>query len=132
MSFDIPVVKTYEGTGTFTYEGYYSEYPILFQDLPEHGFPSNLNTSSSGSLQIKSLNTAFLASGGAYYFLTKTIQLVIGVHFNKSLTNISAYKPDLDFRLTSTANKLNSFMAGSSSAGIQALGWSLGFRYYLR
>ena len=132
MSFEIPVVKTYEGTGTFTYDGYYSAYPILLQDLPAYGFPSNLNTSASGTLQIKSFNTALVASGGAFFSVNKVIQLVLGAYFSKSLANISAYKPDSSFRLTSAANELNSFMAGSSSAGIQAFGLSFGVRFFLK
>jgi hypothetical protein len=132
ISFDIPMAKTYKGAGTFTYDGYYPAYPVLLQDLPAYGFPGNLSTISSGSLQIKSLNTGLLASGGVYFFLNETIQLVLGIQFNKSLANISAYKPDSNFRLTSKANELNSFMAGSSNAGVQAFGVSLGFKYYLR
>jgi hypothetical protein len=104
----------------------------LLQDLPAYGFPSNLNTSASGTLQIKSFNTALVASGGAFFSVNKVIQLVLGAYFNKSLANISAYKPDSNFRLTSAANELNSIMAGSSSAGIQAFGLSFGVRFFLK
>jgi hypothetical protein len=132
ISLDIPIAKTFNGEGTFTYDGYYSSYPILLQDLPDYGFPSNLTTSTSGSLEIKSVNTLYCASCGAYCYLNKALQLVIGVQFNKSMENISAYTPDPDFRLTSVANELNSFMAGSSNVRLQAFGLSIGFRYFFR
>jgi hypothetical protein len=132
ISFDIPIDKTYKGSGTFSYDGYYSVYPVLLQDLPAYGFPSNLNTISSGNLQIKSLNSDLSLSGGIYFFINETVQFDIGVHFIKSLSNISTYEPDSNFRLTSKANELNSFMAGSTNTGLQALGMSLGLKFYFR
>jgi hypothetical protein len=132
MSFGIPVAKTFKGTGTFTYTGYYSAYPVLLQDLPDHGFPSNLNTPSSGNLKIKSLSPCLVASGGVTYYVNESIQLILGFNFNKSLGNISGYKPDSDFKLSSKANELNSLMAGSSNANTTASGLSIGLKYYLR
>ncbi|MCX6327498.1 MAG: outer membrane beta-barrel protein [Bacteroidia bacterium] len=132
ISFDIPIAKTYQGAGIFTYDGYYPAYPVLLQNLPVYGFPSDLNTSSSGNLQINSFNTVYIVSGGASYSINKSIQLNLGVYISKSLANISAYTKDSNFRLTSKASELNSIMAGSSNAGVQAFGLSLGIKYYLR
>lgn len=132
ISFDIPVTKVYKGTGTFTYNGYYEVYPILLQNLPAYGFPSNLPTEASGTLQIKPLNTSLISSAGVYFSLNASLQLFLGVQFNKSLSSISAYKPDSNYHLTSKAEELNSLMAGCSNAGVQALGLSLGVKYYLR
>jgi len=61
-----------------------------------------------------------VVSGGASYSINESIQLNIGVHLSKSLANISAYQKDSNFRLTSKQAELNSFMAGSSNAGVQA------------
>jgi hypothetical protein len=131
ISFDIPISKTYKGSGTFTYDGYYPAYPVLLQNIPDY-FPSNLNTLSSGDLQIKSFNMSLIASGGAYYFLNDKLQLTFGFQYNKSLSNISAYETNPDFRLSSKANELNSVMAGSPDTGYQAFGLSIGIKYYLR
>lgn len=131
VSFDIPVTKTFNGDGIFTYKGYYPAYPVLLENYSPY-FPTNVSTSSTGSLLIKSLNTAILASGSAFYNLNSNLQLLIGIHFNKSLTNISAYTPDPDFRISSTPNELNSFMAGSTSAGFQAVGLSVGLKYFIK
>ena len=132
LSFNIPLSKTYDGNGTFTYDGYYADYPVLLQNLPEYGLPSNLNTSSSGTLELKSFNTALIASGGMSYSVNNNISLLLGFCFSKSLGNISSYTHDPNYKLSSKANELNSIMAGSSSAGFQSFGISLGFMYYLK
>jgi hypothetical protein len=132
VSLSIPVEKSYNGSGIFSYSGYYSEYPVLLQDLPEYGFPINQNTKSSGELQLQSFHTDVTASGGITLSLNNKITMLLGANFSKSLGNISAYKPDPEFRLTSKADDLNSIMAGSSGAGLQSVGLNIGFRYYLK
>ena len=130
-SFDIPMNTTYEGSGIFTYKGYYSAYPVTIENYPAY-FPTDFNTSSSGTLLVKSMNISLVASGSAFYSLGDNSQLLIGLYFHKSMTDISSYEPDTNFRLTSRKNELNSFMEGSSSVGIQAIGISVGFKYYLK
>jgi hypothetical protein len=131
IGLNIPIAKKYDGTGTFTYDGYYPAYPVLIQDYLPY-FPSNLNTSSSGELQIKSMNTSLFVSGGGFYSLNESIQLILGINFSKTLGNISTYEPDANFMLTTKADELNSFMAGTSNAGLQAFGLSIGIRYNLK
>jgi hypothetical protein len=132
ISFNIPLSKTYAGSGTFTYDGYYPAYPVLLQNVPAYGFPTDLSTVASGDLQINSFNIGIVASGGAYYALNDNMQILIGIQFNKSIGNISGYKADANYRLTSKATELNSVMGGSTTAGVQAIGLSIGFKYYLK
>jgi hypothetical protein len=132
VSIDIPLSKTYSGSGTFTYNGYYPAYPVLLQNAPVYGFPTDLNTLASGDLLINSFNIGIVASGGAYYALNDKMQILLGVQFNKSMGNISGYKADANYRLTSKATELNSLMGGSTTAGVQAFGLSIGVKYYLR
>jgi hypothetical protein len=132
INIDIPITKTYNGSGTFTYNGYYPEYPVLLHNLPEYGFPSNLETKSSGELKINSINTTLIASGGVYISLSKRLKLLLGAHLSKSLSNVSAYKQNPSYRITSKANELNSIMEGSSKANLQAVGVNLGINYYFR
>lgn len=132
LGVNMPLSISYEGNGIFTYEGYYPAYPVLLQDLPTHGFPTNLNTNSSGTLKIKSLCLDLIAAAGATYYVNDIFQLSIGFNFIKSLGNISDYGKDNNFRLTSKADELKSIMEGSSSVSVQSLGVSLGLRYYLR
>jgi len=131
LSFDIPIVKKYEGGGTFSYSGYYSAYPVLLQDIPTY-FPSNVNTNSSGDLQVRSFSQTLVASAGATYNLTGSIGLTLGVCFNKSLGNISTYTSGTDNLITSEPNEMTTIMGSTSGAGVQALGVSIGLRYYLR
>jgi hypothetical protein len=132
ISFDIPVVKSYNSAGTFSYSGYYKDYPITLTDLPQYGFPSNQSTSVNGSLNIKSFCMSLAASGGATFYVNESIQLALGLHYYKSIGNISGYSPKSTFRLSSVKNDLRSFMAGSSSANLQAVGLSIGVKYFLR
>jgi len=127
----IPISKSYEGTGTFTYDGYYAAYPVLIQDLATYGFPSNHPTSVSGDLQVK-FGMALIAQGNLFFSLGESMQILLGAHYNRSLSNISSYETSSSFLLSSKADELNSFMAGSSGAGVQAMGLSIGFRYYLK
>ncbi len=130
ISFDIPMTKTFEGSGIFTYDGYYAAYPVLLHDIPVY-FPANKSTSSSGTLELKSLSQTIVASGGAFFRVNESIHLSLGVNFCKSLGNISAYTTD-SYRLTSKPDELNSIMGGAENAGVMGLGLSLGLRYYLR
>ncbi|MCU0472386.1 MAG: hypothetical protein MUC93_03320 [Bacteroidales bacterium] len=132
LSFNIPIVKSYSGSGIFTYNGYYAAYPVLLHDLPAYGFPSDLNTKASGDLEIISFSQTLVASGGVSYSLNDAIQLILGLQFNRSLGSISDYSTDSDYSLTSKANELNSIMGGTSGAGVQGFGVSLGLRYYIR
>jgi hypothetical protein len=131
LSAEIPMVKKYDGTGTFTYDGYYPAYPVTLENIPAYGFPSDLLTKVSDELEIKSFNAALTVSGGLYFYLNKSIQLALGTHFSRSLSNISGYNYDSEFSLTTQAEELNSMMGGSTKTGIQAFGISLGLRYFL-
>ncbi len=132
VSAEIPMVKTYDGSGTFTYDGYYAVYPVTLHNLPEYGFASDLPTKVSEELDIKSFNAALSASGGIYFYLGTSFQIALGAHFSKSLSGISNYTSDNDFYLTTKANELNSIMEGTSKTGIQAMGISLGLRYFIK
>lgn len=132
FSFDIPFRKTYESSGIFTYDGYYAAYPVTLKNLPSYGFPSNLDMRASGDLMIKSMIPAVISSAGVIFNLTELLQFVFDIHFSRSLGNISGYKPDPDYRLTSNADQMNSIMAGSSDAFIEGLRVNLGLRFYIK
>jgi hypothetical protein len=132
ISFDIPLLKKYDGNGIFTYDAYYAEYPVLLQDLPELGFPSNYATNVSEELEIKSINMALTVSGGMSYSVSEKMVLLLGATLNRSVGNVSAYEEDSGFRLTTEQNELRSMMAGSKNSGLQAFGFSIGIRYFLK
>jgi len=64
--------------------------------------------------------------------LNESLQLTLGVLFNKSIGNISAFNSGSDYKLSSEPEEMKSIMAGSSNAGVQAYGLSMGIIYYLR
>jgi hypothetical protein len=132
IGFDIPLVKSYEGTGVFTYDGYYAAYPVLLQGVSAYGFYTNLSTDASGDLQVKSFSLALIASGDIFLSLGESMQILLGFNYNRSLSDISSYETSTDFMVSSKANELNSFMAGSTGASVNALGLSIGLRFYLK
>lgn len=132
VSAEIPVVSKYDGSGVFSYDGYYPAYPVTLEDIPEYGFENDLSTSVDGDLIVNSFNAALTASGGLFVYLGSSLQLTLGAHFNRSLSGISAYEADNSFKLTSARNELNSIMAGSTDTGVQAIGISLGLRYFIQ
>lgn len=131
VGFNLPLKKTFEGKGTFTYDGYYAAYPVLLHDIPVY-FPSNVSTNSSGDLELKSFSQTLIASGGATFQMSESVQLSLGIQFNRSLGNISAYATGSDYKLTSKPNEMNSIMGGTSGAVVQGIGISFGVKYFLR
>jgi len=132
ISAGIPVVKTYDGSGIFSYDGYYAAYPVTLENIPQYGFPSDLRTEVSDQLEIKSFVASLTASGGFYFYLNKSIQLALGANYTRALSDISNYQNTGTFYLTTQAEELNSMMEGSTKTGVQAIGISLGFRYFIK
>ena len=132
VSIEVPVIKTFEGTGVFTYKGYYEQYPVTLENIPEYGFVNNYQTNVSGDLEVNSLNFALNASGGLFVYLGTSFQISLGASFIKSLTGISGYADNQEFLITSVKDQMYSIMGGSTKTGIQALGISLGVRYFLK
>ena len=127
----VPLSTNYESSGTFTYKGYYPADNILFENLSDFGFPSNVSSKSVGKLEIKSLSFNAIASAGFDFFIQKKIQIIVGAFYNKSLSNISNYSSPDNFQLSSNVKQINSLMGGSSSVSAQSVGLRLSFRYYL-
>ncbi|HLN22338.1 MAG TPA: outer membrane beta-barrel protein [Bacteroidales bacterium] len=132
LSFSIPLAKTYNGTGIFTYDGYYAEYPVLLHDLPQFNFPNNYNNKVTDDLVVKSFNMALVASAGITFSVNDNISILAAGTFSKGLGSISGYEADSNFRLSEKADDMKSIMAGCTNAGLQAFGASIGIRYYLR
>jgi hypothetical protein len=128
----IPLGKSYQSNGTFSYKGYYAIDNVLLENLPDFGFPSGVSSTTEGKLELKSLGFYATGSAGADYFIQDNIQIVVGVQYNKSLSNISQYSSPDKFQLSSDANQMNSLMAGSEKATASSLGFKIALRYYLK
>jgi hypothetical protein len=132
VNMEIPLSKKYSSNGTFTYNGYYSAYNVLIEDIPEYGFPKNQSTATEGDLELKSLSFSVIASAGLDFMIRERIQIGVGACYSKSLTTISNYSSPENFQLSSVAGQINSFQGGSTKVSVQAIGVNLSFRYYLR
>ena len=128
----IPLSKTFQSTGTFTYKGYYPAYNVLLENLPEYGFPTELSIKSDGKLELNPLNLNAVVSAGFDFFIEKEIKIEIGGWYDKSLLSISNYPSADKFQLSSDVNHINSMMGGSTSALAQSIGVKVTFRYFLK
>ena len=126
----IPVQKSYQSSGTFTFKGYYPAYNVLLQNLPAYGFPTNAAIATNGSLKINSLCLEATATAGFDLFIAEKVQLLVAATYLQSLSSISAYTQPEKFQLSSDINQINSLMGGSSQATIQSVGLKLSLRYY--
>lgn len=131
IQFEIPVVKRFTGSGIFTYDGYYPEYPVLLHELPEYGFASNLETDVSGEIPVKSFNMSMVVSGGVSMNVGQKMQLILSASLTKSISDISAQQPNPQYRITTAANEYHSIMECSQKPGVKSLGFGFGLRYFL-
>jgi hypothetical protein len=132
LQFSLPMGKTYTEKGMFTYEGTYPQYNITLSDLPDYGFPKDYSTEVSDKLDLKSMNMSMVASGGMSYKMNSNMQLIFGFNFIKSISNLSAYSADASTPLSEYQDNLKSLMNYSTKTGIQAIGFKLGIKYFMR
>ena len=110
LNFSIPVSKTYNDEGTFTYTGYYPKYNITLYDISNgnstfEGFLSNQPVSKRGELKIKTIIPEFISTVGLQFNLKGKVRLSIGAFYNKLLSNISGYSPSEIFKFSNTKKK---------------------------
>jgi hypothetical protein len=127
----LPISMNYSGSGLFDYNGYYPYYNITLYDLPQYGFPENVNMRKTDKLDITKYNLSFLVSAGLSYRLTSTIGLSFGLYYDQSLSSISNYKPD-NFQLTRQSDQYNTLMSSTSDVSLKAFGTSLSVNFYLK
>jgi hypothetical protein len=132
LNLSLPLGKNYKSSGIFTYKGYYTIDNVLLENLPDFGFPSNLNSSAEGKLEIKSLVFSIISLVGIEYKIQEKIRVSLGASYNKTLSNISQYSSPDNFQLSSDANQINSLMGGSTKASASSIGLRIGVRYYLK
>jgi hypothetical protein len=130
ISVNIPIVKSYDGKGSFTYKGFYSAYPVTIESYDAY-FPTDYNTDATGTLKVKPMVPGILVSAGASFSISRELQLGAGLNFNKSLGSISAYDPK-DYRITSAKDDLGTIMGLIQSKGVQSVGLIIGLKYYLK
>jgi opacity protein-like surface antigen len=131
VNFSLPVSKKYSGSGTFTYDGFYSAYNVHITGVPYEGLEKDYSTSDEGGLLIKSFNAGLTASAGVHYSIQENVQIGIGFAYEKLLSDISDYADSKDFTLSSKPNQMRSIMEGSSGATASSFGLRISFRILL-
>jgi len=130
VSLAFPLLKSYQGSGTFSYKGYYAAYNVLLENLPAYGFESNKIVAGKGSLEIHPVTILATATAGLDFYLQKKIQVAVAACLSRSVSQISAYASSDQFQLSKAVGNLNSLMGGCSSSTVQSVGCSLKLRYY--
>ena len=127
----IPLSKSYQSSGIFTYKGFYPAYNVVLENLPAYGFPTDLSSKTNGDLELNPLNFNVAVSAGLDFFIQKKFLIAIGANFDRSLTSISKYSSADDFHLSTEVDKINSLMGGSSKTIAQSIGVKISLRYFL-
>jgi Outer membrane protein beta-barrel domain len=132
INMSVPLIKTYNSSGTFSYKGYYAVDNVVLENLPDYGFPSNVSSKTEGKLELKSFGIDAVASAGLDYFVNEKLEIEVSGCYNKSLSNISGYSSPANFSLTSDPSQINSLMGGSMKTTASSIGIRIGIRYYLK
>ena len=127
IKYAIPKVKKYESSGIFTYKGYYAQYPVTLENLPDYGFPTDLNSNVNGNLELKNK-----------VFGIGSIEMVLEEHlafclwYSQSFSNLSKYTSPETFQLSNGPNQINSMMGGSSKVTSSLYGIRLIYRLFIK
>jgi hypothetical protein len=132
VSLSFPKSNLYSSSGTFTFEGYFPAYNVIFQNLPEYGFPSDEYISSSGKLDLKSHIIDGIARAGFHLSISEKIQIGLGVVYKTSLSDITQDDTQDYFHLVSDNNLINSMTCGTGNTFAQSMGLSISLRYYIK
>lgn len=130
VNLSVPLRERYENSGVFTCRGYFPDYNVTLENLPEYGFPKDLKIESDGNLLVKRINYMVHFVGGFDFFLSNSVQIAVSAFYERSISNISDYSVSQDFRILQD-QQINSIMSGSRKTNLQSFGVKLGIRYYL-
>ncbi len=131
INFYVPIDEFYESAGTFTYKGYFPEYNVVLEDLPEYGFPSDARIQSEGAPELKPMSYGFVASLGFDYLYNKRVQVIMAAYFDRSFSGVLADTQTGEFYLTTNAEHVNSILGCANKVTLQSFGLKIGVRYYL-
>ncbi len=126
----LPISSKYTSSGTFTFQGYYPAYNVLLYDLPEYGFPTAINSTTSEELELKSLILNGSISSGLHLYLDDNTQIGVGAFYARSLIDISTSETSSDFQLSTDVDQIKSMIGGCATTKTQTLGLNIFFRYY--
>jgi len=131
IGISIPLGTKFSSTGLFTYKGYYPEYNVLLENLPNHKFYTNKAIITDGMLELKKLWTDVSVFGGLGIFVSRKIQLKAGVKYLKSLSGLSDNGTDSKFHLSPSSGEVISLSEKSTAIETRYLGFGVSLRYFI-
>jgi hypothetical protein len=124
--------KSFISSGVFTFKGYYPQYNVLLEDLPQYGFGTDISNTGNGDLELKSMNLCLLVSTGMEFFISKKIQITAGLVYSGSFSTISVYSNQEEFHLSTDTDQMTTLMGGAEKTGTMSIGLKVSLRYYLK
>lgn len=131
VNFCIPMQKSFNSSGVFTYSGYYSAYNVTVEGVTYEGFQSDYSNRVNGTLNLKSMYQELFASAGFQINIHNSVSILIGGSYNKMMSNITDNPSKASYRLSTTPTKMKSLLQGSTSASLNSMGLKLSLRFYL-
>ena len=92
----------------------------------------NAKSDTKGELYLKPICLFGSVSAGIDISLSKMTQIAIAVQYNRSLSSISDYSSDYDYKLSSQVDEINSIMGSCDNVSAQFIGIDITFRYYIK
>ncbi len=126
-----PISKTYQSKAIIDYNGYYPQYNVTLFNLPEYGFPYQVNTLEKGSLPVKTLIITGLASAGFFYKFSPGMEILSGIHYCKTMQTVSDFQ-QVNYNVSPHNGEINSLMTASESVILSSLGIYLSYRFYFK
>jgi hypothetical protein len=127
----IPVKSDFTNIGLFTYKGYYPEYNVVLENLPNHGFATNSYISTDDDLELKKVWFDATVYSGINFAVKPNFHISTGIVYSRSLSNISGYESADEYQLSSAPGQVNSLMGGAEKVTTKAFGFSVGIRYFI-
>lgn len=131
VSISMPVKKSYNSSGIFTYTGYYPEYNVLIKDVAYEGFQSSVKNDVHGTLQLKPVNAQFITSAGLQFLLQRRFRFSVGINYSRFFANPSDYDTVNTFHLSDFPGQMQSIMSGADDVSYGSIGLNIAFRYFL-
>ncbi len=128
----VPLTNEYSSTGTFSYSGYYPAYNVLLENLPDYGYQSNTQVSTTGQIEMEPYSIEGIASAGFQFLIAGKLQLSLGATYSRSLTSICIYSSPDKFQLSTDAGAVNSMIGGSISSVSESMGLRLSLKYFFK
>jgi hypothetical protein len=127
----IPVGNNFSNYGYFTYKGYYQEYNVLLENLPDHEFPTYKMINTDGEMELNHIWYDAVVYTGINFAIKPKYHLSGGLYYSKSIAELSGYESPGEFHLTASPGKVNSLMGRSENVSTKALGFNITFRYFI-